>query len=120
MDPKTKNATQPFVYHTNKAVTKARERDFPSLFEAFCVMSHALASVVDHIFIVFTNVYRHVECNCVTDNHTLFIFCRFLLVPSFPFIPVSICEASTKYTKEIVLYLQCIPKYHSNQVLTEL
>ena len=42
MDPRPKNATQPFVYYTNKAVTKARERDFPSLFEAFFFVSHCL------------------------------------------------------------------------------
>ena len=39
---------------------------------------------------------------------------------SFPFIPVSICEASTKYTMEILLSLHCIPKNYSNRVLTEL
>ena len=66
MDPETKNATQPFVYHTNKAVTKARERDFPSLFEAFFFVSCYLLIFVNFVvafissrrFIIYTKAYK--------------------------------------------------------------
>ena len=48
MDPETKNATQPFVYDTNKAVTKERERNFPSI----CDASFFVLYTLDPLFIV--------------------------------------------------------------------
>ena len=90
MDPKTKNATQPFVYHTNKAVTKARERDFPSLSKAPFFMS-LLVDLFVNIVVAHMN-FRHVayyELKEKCDSSY-----RHLLVLSFYFPPILQCEAS--------------------------
>ena len=54
MDPKSKNATQPFVYYTNKAVTKARERDFLSLLNASFTSCRRSGHICDICTIKFT------------------------------------------------------------------
>ena len=87
MDPKTKNATQLFVYHTNKAVTKAREGDFPSLSKASFFVSFLVDLLVNTV-VAYMNL-RHVA------NHKSKGKCdssyRHLLVLSFYFSPILQC-----------------------------
>ena len=93
MDPESKNATQPFVYHTNKVVTKARERDFPSLFEASFFALCLLDSIVELIAAFMS--CRHIFYTRVHKVKKEFnSFCRHLLVLLFHFLPISQCDTS--------------------------
>ena len=82
MDPKSKNATQPFVYYTNKAVTKARERDFPSLFEASFFVSCACDPLI-LVFIIITSRRIRLIHEKVAHTSSRYIFLALL----FPFLP---------------------------------
>ena len=94
MDPKTKNATQPFVYHTNKAVTKERESDFPSLCKASFFVSCFLDSLVN-VFVAFIIPRRcvyHTKMHELTRN--FISSCRHLLVLFFYISPFLQCDTS--------------------------
>ena len=82
MDPKMENATQPFVYHTNKAVTKERERYFPSLFEASFFLSWLTGSctIVDIAIKSFRHYSRRLGIGLISNNDTL-SRCHFLRLP---------------------------------------
>ena len=90
MDPKPKNATQPFVSYTNKAVTKESERDFLSLLTA----SFFVSCMLDPPFIVYVAASCH--CYNLSQSRVVHVSSRYLfLVPRFSF-PLSI-QSSTSF-----------------------
>ena len=99
MDPKMKNATQPFVYYANKAVTKERERYFPSLFEASFFVSWLTGSCI--IVDVAISSFRHnsrrvgIELTSSNDRFSAPLFSSLSLsfrVPKLPVVAFHTCE----------------------------
>ena len=90
MDPETKNATQPFVYDTNKAVTKERERHFPSLFEA----SFYVSCTCDPLLFVFIVIMSHRKKSIYVNVAYTSSRYLFLVLP-FPFLPF--LQSSTSF-----------------------
>ena len=94
MDPKMKNARQPFVYYTNKAVTKERERHFPSSFEASFSVSCLLDPFVNFIVALTCPHHDIFHAKIRKVKIKISLSCRLLLVFSFSFPPVSQSDTS--------------------------